>query len=361
MAVVKHYSSIVLAPRSLSSFVRPRRDFVPAYLRTWHADPGAFQRRVERGLEELRSCRVCPRNCDINRLDNRTAVCRTGRFARVSSAFPHFGEEDGLRGWRGSGTLFFAFCNLTCVFCQNFDVSWEGTDSQALTPRQLAELMIDLQSRGCRNINFVTPEHVVPQILEALPYAILRGLRVPLVYNTSSYDSATSLELMDGVVDVYLPDFKFWDRGTSRRLMAAEDYPDVARERIREMHRQVGPLVVDEDGLALRGVLLRHLVMPGGLAGTREIMKFLAEEVSPDTYVNLMAQYHPAGRVPRKPDAYREIARRVSAEEMREAVETARTAGLRRIEPGRSSGVRTAVPASTPCAARRVSRKVCRT
>jgi putative pyruvate formate lyase activating enzyme len=320
------------APLPAQAFVRDRKDFVPAYLRLWREDRSKVYDKVRRALDELRACRVCPRNCDVNRLENKTAVCRTGRHAWVGSAFPHFGEEDCLRGRNGSGTIFFSFCNLKCVFCQNFDISWEGQDSKTHPPHELARMMLLLQARGCHNINFVTPEHVVPQIVEALPHAIEGGLRVPLVYNTSAYDSAASLELMEGLVDVYMPDFKFWDGPTSKRLMAAEDYPAVARERIREMHRQVGELVFDEDGLALRGVLVRHLVMPGGLAGTRDVMAFLAREVSVHTYVNVMSQYHPAGRVLRKPELYADVNRRVTPREVGEAVALAREAGLYRLD-----------------------------
>lgn len=312
-------------------FTIRRRDFVPAYLRLSRSD---LRERVDRAREELRRCRVCPRHCDVDRLAGRTAVCRTGRHARVASAFPHFGEEDCLRGWRGSGTIFFSYCNLKCVFCQNFDISWEGHDSTEIDAGGLARLMIRLQELGCHNINFVTPEHVVPQIVEALPVAIDMGLRLPLVYNTSSYDSAASLETMRGLVDIYLPDFKFWRRETSKRLMAAENYPEVARERILEMHRQVGPLRFDEDGLALRGLLVRHLVMPGGGEETAEIVRWLAREVSPDTYVNLMGQYAPAGRVLRKPELYADVNRRLRRDELQRALETARVAGLRRIEGG---------------------------
>lgn len=244
--------------------------------------------RIGRAREELRRCRVCPRHCDVDRLAGSTAVCRTGRHAWVGAAFAHFGEEDCLRGWRGSGTIFFSFCNLKCVFCQNFDISWEGRESRKVDAEGLARLMIQMQELGCHNVNFVTPEHVVPQIVEALPVAIEMGLRLPLVYNTSSYDSATSLEILNGLIDIYMPDFKFWRPETSKRLMAAEDYPQVARARILEMHQQVGPLRFAEDGLALRGVLVRHLVMPGGLEETGEIVRWVAREVSPDTYVHIM-------------------------------------------------------------------------
>ena len=219
-----------------------------------------------------------------------------GDTARVSSYFPHLGEEDCLRGWRGSGTIFFSLCNLRCVFCQNFDISQAG-QGLVTSPERLAEMMLELQTMGCHNLNFVTPEHVVPQILEALPLAAEAGLRLPLVYNTSAYDSLDSLQLLDGIIDVYMPDFKIWDEGLSLRYLKARDYPAAARRAILEMHRQVGELKLDENGLAMRGVLLRHLVMPGEIAGTEAIMRFVAEQVSPDSYVNVMGQYYPAGKV----------------------------------------------------------------
>ena len=235
-------------------------------------------------------------------------LCATeGVTARVSSYFPHLGEEDCLRGWRGSGTIFFSLCNLRCVFCQNFEISQAG-QGQLTSPQRLAEMMLELQAMGCHNLNFVTPEHVVPQILEALPLAAEAGLRLPLVYNTSAYDSLDSLQLLDGIIDVYMPDFKIWDEGLSLRYLKARDYPAAARRAILEMHRQVGELQLDENGLAKRGVLLRHLVMPGEIAGTEAIMRFVAEQVSPDSYVNVMGQYYPAGKVAQ--GKYSEINRR---------------------------------------------------
>jgi putative pyruvate formate lyase activating enzyme len=298
----------------------------PAYLATHRS--GELARRVERGLALLEVCRVCPRNCDVNRLADRRAVCLTGRYAVVGSYFPHFGEEGCLRGSRGSGTIFFSNCNLKCVFCQNFDISQRG-EGRATRPERLAQMMLELQEQGCHNINFVTPEHVVPQILEALPLAIEGGLRLPLVYNTSGYDSLESLELLDGVVDIYMPDFKYWDPEVARRYSKAADYPQTVREGLKEMHRQVGDLVLDEQGLALRGIILRHLIMPGGLAGTREVMGFIAREVSPDTYVNLMDQYYPAGKTERYP----EIHRRITREEYEEAYRAARAEGIWRLDP----------------------------
>lgn len=312
-------------------WIIPRRDYVPAYLLTYETDKHIFQEKVERALDVLSNCEVCPRDCHVNRLENRTAVCRTGRYSYVASAFPHFGEEDCLRGWKGSGTIFFSFCNLKCVFCQNFDISWEG-NGHTLTPDQLASIMLQLQEAGCHNINFVTPEHVVPQVMEAIPIAINMGLNLPIVYNTSAYDSMHSLEIMEGIVDIFMPDFKFWDRELSFFYMAARDYPDVARQAIKEMHRQVGPLRFDNQGLALRGLLVRHLVMPNRISSTREICRFLADEISRDTYLNIMDQYRPEGRVLKKPDKYQEINRRTSSSEYKEALKIARHEGLYRFD-----------------------------
>ncbi|MEE9217782.1 MAG: radical SAM protein [Acidobacteriota bacterium] len=306
------------------------RDFEPAYLRLHES--GELRRRAEEAVRDLRHCTACPRRCDVDRLADQTAVCRTGRYARVSSFFAHSGEEDCLRGWRGSGTIFFSMCNLRCVFCQNYDIS-QGASGREVPPEELAAMMLDLQARGCHNINFVTPEHVVPQVLEALPEAVEGGLRLPLVYNTSAYDALESLRLLDGIVDIYMPDFKIWDPQASLEYLRARDYPEAARRAIKEMHRQVGELCMDEHGLARRGVLVRHLVMPGGVAGTRNIMQFLAREVSPHTYVNLLAQYHPAGKV--RADRFAAINRPVSGREFDRAVAAARQAGLYRFDERR--------------------------
>ncbi len=308
-------------------FVVRERDFTPAYLRTH--EEGRLRAKAEEALEALRDCTLCPRNCHVDRLAGRFAVCRVGRYARVSSFFPHFGEEDVLRGWAGSGTIFFAWCNLRCVFCQNFETSQMG-EGVEVGPQELAAMMLRLQEAGCHNINFVTPEHVVAQILEALPYAVDRGLRVPLVYNTSSYDSLHSIRLMDGVVDVYMPDFKLWHREHARKYLLAPDYPEVARQVIRAMHEQVGVLKVNEDGLARRGVLVRHLVMPGLLDDTREILRWLGE-LCPDTYVNVMDQYHPAWKA-RTEEKYAEINRRITSREYQQALAYAQEAGLWRLD-----------------------------
>ena len=295
---------------------------------------------MERGLATLERCTVCPRDCAVNRLADEKAVCKVGRRAKVSSYFAHFGEEDCLRGWNGSGTIFFSLCNLRCVFCQNWDISQKSAGDECL-PGEIAERMLALQRRGCHNINFVTPEHVVPQILEAIAEAVPRGLDLPIVYNTSSYDSVESLRLLEGVVDIYMPDFKFWESETAKRLAKAKDYPERAREAIREMHRQVGVLRFGPDGLARRGVLVRHLVMPGQSAEAEAIFGWLAEELSPDTYVNIMGQYRPeyeVGQIARDGVAlkYPEIGRRPGWEELERAHEAARRAGLWRFDERRA-------------------------
>jgi len=311
----------------MGSALQSRAGFRPSYLNLWES--GELAKRVERGLSSLGDCVLCPRECHVNRLTDKFAVCRSGRYTRVSTYFAHSGEEDCLRGTRGSGTIFFSGCNLRCVFCQNFEVSWL-VEGEIAPPRRLATMMLELQGRGCHNINLVTPEHVVPQILEGLLIAVEDGLRLPLVYNTGAYDSIHSLELMDGLVDIYMPDFKFWDPEMARRYLRAPDYPEAARSAIREMHRQVGPLVVDENGLALRGLLLRHLVMPGDIAGTREILRWIACELGPDTYVNTMPQYYPAGKVSNKEHA--EINRCITLAEFQDALSAASEAGLRRLD-----------------------------
>jgi putative pyruvate formate lyase activating enzyme len=303
----------------------PAASTYPAYLELMRT--GELHRRAQAALDLLRSCRTCPRHCQINRQENNLGTCRIGRFARVTSCGPHHGEEDCLRGWRGSGTIFFSGCNLLCVFCQNWEISHE-CEGEIVSPERLAEMMLELQAQGCHNINWVTPTHVVPQALEALAIAAEHGLRLPIVFNTGGYDSVVTLHLLDGVVDIYMPDFKFWEPDTAQRLAHASDYPEVARAAIKEMHRQVGALQLDENGLARRGVLVRHLVMPGDLAGTREIAGWLAKELSPDTYINVMDQYHPAGDALRHGD----IARLITAAEFRDAVGEARRAGLHRFD-----------------------------
>jgi len=261
-------------------------------------------------------------------LADQKGICKTGRLARVASFAPHFGEEDVLVGRSGSGTIFFSNCNLGCVFCQNYSLSHLG-EGDEVSGEELADMMVSLQENGCHNINFVTPSHVIAQILEALPIAIARGLRLPLVYNTSGYDKVETLALLDGIFDIYMPDFKFWNRETARRLAGAADYPERTRSAIQEMYRQVGDLVIDrEDGIARRGLLVRHLVMPGGLAESRAILEFIAEEISQNTYVNVMDQYRPCGRA----NEYPPIDQPLGHEEYEKALLYARQAGLKRLD-----------------------------
>ena len=302
----------------------------PAYL---SLPPGELAHRSSRALGQLAECRACPRDCGADRLADKWGACKTGRHAVVTSWGPHHGEEDCLRGRNGSGTIFFGHCNLRCVFCQNHDISQDlppGPRTPGVPDCAVAAMMLDLQERGCHNINFVTPEHVVPQVLEAVAIAAGRGLRLPLVYNTSAYDSLESLHLLDGVVDVYMPDFKLWSGDACRRYLMAGDYAEHARAAIAEMHRQVGPLQLDADGQATRGVLLRHLVMPGLLDETRAILTWIAQEVNPDTYVNLMDQYRPAGKVGCR--HFTELFRRPLRAEIAEAYAMAAEAGLHRFD-----------------------------
>jgi putative pyruvate formate lyase activating enzyme len=308
------------------------RNCRPSYL---DLPPGELEGRVRRALLELEDCRTCPRNCGVDRMAGKWAACKTGRYAVVGSWFPHFGEEDCLRGWNGSGTIFFSHCNLRCVFCQNFDISQgvKPREEPGHEPQAIADMMLELQRRGCHNINFVTPEHVVPQVVEALALAVRQGLRLPVVYNTSAYDVVESLRLMEGLVDIYMPDFKYWTPERSRIYMKARDYPAFARAAVREMHRQVGPLITDEEGLAKRGLIVRHLVMPGQLDETRAILTWVADELGPDTYVNLMDQYFPAGTVGQ--ERFPELNRKLHPQEFQEAREMARELGLRRLDERR--------------------------
>jgi putative pyruvate formate lyase activating enzyme len=286
-------------------------------------------------------CVVCPRGCKVDRRDDVKGLCAIGRDAVVASYFPHFGEEDCLRGQRGSGTIFFSGCNLRCVFCQNHDISWQ-VRGEHVSAARLGGMMLELQHMGCHNINWVTPEHVVPQILEALPHAIAGGLRLPIVYNTSSYDSLDSLRLMEGIVDVYMPDFKVWTSERARRYLKRPDYADVARETVKEMHRQVGDLELDERGMARRGVILRHLIMPGQLDETEAILHFVADELGTGCYLNLMAQYYVSGKVGQD-GQYEEIARGIRGEEYAHALSIAEELGLRLDPRSRADGLALAV------------------
>ena len=280
----------------------------------------------------LQSCDLCARYCRVDRLrTTQGAVCRTGERAVVYSYGPHHGEEDVLRGGRGSGTIFFSGCNLRCVFCQNWDISQKG-EGRAVEPAELAAMMLDLQAQGCHNLNLVTPSHVVAQILEATLIAARQGLKLPLVYNTGGYDSPEALALLDGVVDIYMPDMKYGDSATAHRYSHVRDYWDINRAAVKEMHRQVGILRLDGNGLACRGLLVRHLVLPSGLAGTEQVLEFIAREISRQTYINLMDQYHPCYRAAE----YAELSRPLTADEYREALDIAQRLGLTRLDQRRS-------------------------
>lgn len=288
---------------------------------------GELSSRTEEAIALMESCSLCPRECEVNRVEGELGYCETGRKARVSSYNAHFGEESPLVGRYGSGTIFASSCNLLCSFCQNYDISHlkEGAEVE---PEQIAAMMLQLSEKGCHNINFVTPTHVVPQLLEALILAVEQGLKIPLVYNSGGYDKVETLELLEGVFDIYMPDFKFWDGKWAETYCEAPDYPGVAMAALKEMHRQVGDLMIDDMGLAVRGLLVRHLVMPDNIAGSEKVFEFLVNEVSPNTYVNVMDQYRPCG------EAHKDehINRRLSSQEFRDATDTARRAGLTRLD-----------------------------
>lgn len=290
------------------------------------ARSGDLQGRIDAALALLSPCRLCPRQCGVDRLAGEQGFCRTGRLARVASYGPHFGEERPLVGSGGSGTIFFSGCNLGCIYCQNHDISHAAAGTE-VSPRDLAQMMVELQARGCDNINFVTPTHVVPQILEALPHAVKAGLHVPLVYNCGGYESIETLLLLEDVIDIYMPDAKYSDGAVAARCSDAPDYPDRMFEAIDEMHRQVGDLLIDAAGRAIRGLLVRHLVLPEGQAGTPDIMAFLAA-LSTHTYLNIMDQYRPCYRA----HTVEALARPPTRQEYAEAVEAAHAAGLYRLD-----------------------------
>lgn len=297
----------------------------PVYLKTYRE--GLLEEKIVKAQRLLESCSVCPRDCKVNRIEGERGFCRAGFLPEVSSSSPHFGEEQPLVGFHGSGTIFFTHCNLGCLYCQNYSISHldEGEEKSI---EQLSRMMVAMQSLGCHNINFVSPTHYVPQILAALPNAITLGLSVPLVYNTGGYDAVETLKLLDGVFDIYMPDFKYSTDEVAEEYSHARDYPLVAKKAIKEMFRQVGDLVLDDKGIALRGLLIRHLVLPSGLAGTQDVMRFLSQDISKNTYVNIMAQYYPCGDVPPGSPLYR----RISKLEYLKAVEIAKKEGITRLD-----------------------------
>jgi len=300
----------------------------PVYIKTF--EEGLLKEKIAKAYDILSACNLCPRRCGVDRNAGETGICKTGKMAKVSSYNSHFGEEAPLVGSRGSGTIFLTHCNLMCLFCQNYDISHEGY-GQNVSDEQISAMMLVLQKQGCHNINFVTPTHVVPQILSALEIAIQNGLKVPLVYNSGGYDRVDTLKLLDGVFDIYMPDFKFWDPEIAEAACDAPDYPEVARRALLEMHRQVGDLVIDGQGIAQRGLLIRHLVLPKGLAGTREIMRFIATKISTNSYVNVMSQYRPCGRAAE----VNGLDSHLPANDYRQALEFARQEGITRLDQPR--------------------------
>lgn len=301
------------------------KGFTAAFLKLSRKE---LRRKIDQSRKILKSCTLCPRSCKVDRTAGETGFCRIGDKPFVSSWNPHFGEEAPLVGQRGSGTIFFTHCNLGCLFCQNWTIS-HGDEGGEISFDALAGLMLTLQnSYGCHNINFVTPTHQVPMILQSLETAIDGGLNAPLVYNCGGYESLETIRLLDGVVDIYMPDFKFTDPQVAEECARAKDYPSIAKAAIKEMHRQVGDLIMDSRGIALRGLLVRHLVLPEGLAGTEKVARFLAKEISPDTYTNIMAQYYPCFRAAEHPP----LDRRLTNEEFKTAVKAAKDAGLKRLD-----------------------------
>ena len=298
--------------------------FEPAYLALLRS--GELKQRVRVAYERLHACDFCGRKCQVDRYDQ-PGACHTRTKAFVSSFGPHMGEEDPLRGYRGSGTIFFAWCNLNCQYCQNYDISQLGHGDE-VEPEDIASMMLRLQERGCHNVNLVSPTHVVAPILAAVLIAAEAGLHIPLVWNTGGYDSLEALALLAGVVDIYMPDMKYADEAVAHKYSKVKDYPAVNQTAVREMHRQTGDLVMDDEGIALCGLLVRHLVLPGGLAGTAQIARFLAEEISRDTYVNVMDQYRPCYKAAQLPP----LDRPITQTEHEQAVQRAREAGLHRFD-----------------------------
>lgn len=283
-----------------------------------------LQVRIDAAYGLLESCRLCPRECRVNRLKNdKLGFCRSGLNPIISSVSAHHGEEPPLSGTKGSGTIFFTNCNLRCVYCQNYPISQMGNGEER-TPGELACQMLWLQEQGCHNLNLVTPTHFVPQILKALGIAVQRGFNLPIVYNTSGYESLETLRLLDGIVDIYLPDMRYSDKAVAMKYSIAQDYPEINRAAIKEMYRQVGNLVLDQNGVAQRGLIIRHLVLPGDIAGTEGVMKFLAEEISKEVSISLMSQYFPAHRA----GEFKELNRRITTEEYEEAYQIMLKYGL---------------------------------
>ncbi|MGD8602938.1 MAG: radical SAM protein [Anaerolineales bacterium] len=297
---------------------------LPRYVELYQR--GELAQRAARARRHQQECDLCGRHCRVDRRE-KVGACQTAQRAWVASFGPHHGEENPLRGWNGSGTIFFGWCNLRCIYCQNHDIS-HAAAGRPMTSEDLAAVMVALQEMECHNINLVSPSHVVAEILEALVIAVEHGLRLPLVYNTGGYDSLEALKLLDGVIDIYMPDMKYGDSANGRKLSKVPNYVSVNQAAVREMHRQVGDLVLDEDGIAQRGVLIRHLVLPNGFSNSSKVFQFLAQEISPDSYINIMSQYRPAF----KAEQMYAINRRPTPAEVDKAYQAANQAGLHRFD-----------------------------
>jgi len=299
--------------------------FIPAYRKILKT--GELEKKSSVLAGRLSNCDICPRNCGVNRISGEVGICGVGERAWVSSYGPHHGEEDPLRGVYGSGTIFFSGCNLNCLYCQNAEIS-QKLAGEEVSPRELARMMLELQGMGCHNINLVSPTHVVPQIVEAIHLAAVEGLTLPVVYNSGGYDAIPTLQLLEGIIDIYMPDMKYSDENTGRGLSGIPSYPMVNQAAILEMHRQVGDLKLTADGVAERGLLIRHLVLPNGLAGSQEILRFIAKQVSADTYLNIMDQYRPAYQAYRKNN----MNRRITRAEYLDVVNQAESLGMTRLD-----------------------------
>lgn len=297
---------------------------LPSYLEK--LTPPELEERAGQLQKLLEECRICPNECTVNRLAGESGThCHWASEIFISSASPHFGEEQPLTGFSGSGTIFFTSCNLGCIYCQNYDIS-QLRQGDKISIEQLANVMIELQNRGCHNINLVTPTHFIPQIVSALVIAISKGLQIPIVYNCGGYESVETLKLLRDLVDIYMPDIKYSDNDTASRLSGIKYYWDVVRNAVKEMHSQVGNLRINKRGIAQRGLLVRHLVLPNQLAGSEKVIDFIADEISKETYLNIMDQYHPAY----KATSFPELNRRITDQEFNQVIDYAGKAGLSR-------------------------------
>ena len=301
----------------------PMQVSYPGYLKL--QKNGELKTRIKKLYKLLRECKICPRKCGVNRLKGERGFCKSGLEPIVSSFHPHFGEEPPISGCRGSGTIFFTHCSLKCVFCQNYPISHLGNGNE-ISVEKLAEGMLNLQKMGCHNINLVTPTHFSPQIVQALSIAIERGLHIPLVYNCGGYEAVETLRLLEGMVDIYMPDIKYGGKEEGEKYSSASNYFEVAKKAVKEMFKQVGNLRLNKEGIVYKGLLVRHLILPRGLAKTRNVLKFIAKEISPLTYISLMSQYFPAYRA----QEFKELNRRITQEEYEEVLEITEELGLKR-------------------------------